>query len=84
MSTLAASQCVLLQPCDDRVTLSHCEHATLASQWQAESFLFPPFVPRRRARVIQKGTRVLISLWDSLMFGRVPKNDAPCVVASQY
>ena len=23
--------------------------------------------------VIQKGTRVLISLWDSLMFGRVPK-----------
>ena len=22
---------------------------------------------------IQKGTRVLISLWDSLMFGRVPK-----------
>ena len=27
--------------------------------------------------VIQKGTRVLISLWDSLMFGRVPKNGAP-------
>ena len=26
---------------------------------------------------IQKGTRVLISLWDSLMFGRVPKNAAP-------
>ena len=25
---------------------------------------------------IQKGTRVLISLWDSLMFGRVPKNGA--------
>ena len=25
---------------------------------------------------IQKGTRVLISLWDSLMFGRVPKNAA--------
>ena len=24
--------------------------------------------------VIQKGTRVLISLWGSLMFGRVPKN----------
>ena len=24
---------------------------------------------------IQKGTRVLISLWESLMFGRVPKND---------
>ena len=23
---------------------------------------------------IQKGTRVLISLWDSLMCGRVPKN----------
>ena len=23
-----------------------------------------------------KGTRVLISLWDSLMFGRVPKNGA--------
>ena len=27
--------------------------------------------------LIQKGTRVLISLWDSLMFGRVPKNAAP-------
>ena len=27
-----------------------------------------------RVLVIQKGTRVLISLWDSLMFGRVPKN----------
>ena len=26
-----------------------------------------------RARTIQSGTRVLISLWDSLMFGRVPK-----------
>ena len=26
---------------------------------------------------IQKGARVLISLWDSLMFGRVPKNAAP-------
>ena len=25
---------------------------------------------------IQKGTRVLVSLWDSLMFGRVPKNAA--------
>ena len=25
---------------------------------------------------IQKGTRVLISLWDSLMLGRVPKNAA--------
>ena len=25
------------------------------------------------ARAIQKGTRVLISLWDSLMFGRVPE-----------
>ena len=25
---------------------------------------------------IQKGTRVLISLWDSLMFGRVPQNAA--------
>ena len=25
-----------------------------------------------RVLVIQKGTRVLISLWDSLMFGRVP------------
>ena len=24
------------------------------------------------ALLIQKGTRVLISLWDSLMFGRVP------------
>ena len=24
--------------------------------------------------LIQSGTRVLISLWDSLMFGRVPKN----------
>ena len=29
-----------------------------------------------RVLVIQKGTRVLISLWDSLMFGRVPKNAA--------
>ena len=29
------------------------------------------------ARAIQKGTRVLISLWDSLMFERVPKNAAP-------
>ena len=29
------------------------------------------------ARVIQKGTRVLISLWDSLMFGRVPKFWSP-------
>ena len=28
-------------------------------------------------RAIQKGTRVLISQWDSLMFGRVPKNAAP-------
>ena len=28
---------------------------------------------------IQKDTRVLISLWDSLMFGRVPKNAAPCL-----
>ena len=26
--------------------------------------------------LIQRGTRVLISLWDSLMFGRVPKNAA--------
>ena len=26
-------------------------------------------------RAIQKGTRVLISLWDSLMFGRVPGTD---------
>ena len=29
-------------------------------------------VRRVRPRAIQKGTRVLISLWDSLMFGRVP------------
>ena len=27
-----------------------------------------------RANAIQKGTRVLISLWVSLMFGRVPQN----------
>ena len=27
--------------------------------------------------LISKGTRVLISLWHSLMFGRVPKNAAP-------
>ena len=31
----------------------------------------------RASLAIQKGTRVLISLWDSLMFGRVPKNAAP-------
>ena len=30
----------------------------------------------RAPRAIQKGTRVLISLWDSLMFGRVPTFDA--------
>ena len=29
---------------------------------------------RHQHLLIQKGTRVLISLWDSLMFGRVPKN----------
>ena len=33
----------------------------------------PPRVP---LPAIQKGTRVLISLWYSLMFGRVPKNGA--------
>ena len=27
--------------------------------------------------VIQRGTRVLISLWDALMFGRVPRPAAP-------
>ena len=31
---------------------------------------------RQPATAIQTGTRVLISLWDSLMFGRVPKNGA--------
>ena len=31
---------------------------------------------RAGRRPIQKGTRVLISLWDSLMFGRVPQNAA--------
>ena len=30
--------------------------------------------PPLAREAIQKGTRVLISLWDSLMFGRVPKN----------
>ena len=30
--------------------------------------------PCSRAPAIQKGTRVLISLWVSLMFGRVPKS----------
>ena len=37
--------------------------------------------PGRREPVsaIQKGTRVLISLWDSLMFGWVPKNGAQCL-----
>ena len=29
-----------------------------------------------RAGAVQKGTRVLISLWDSLMFGRVPGTQA--------
>ena len=38
---------------------------------------FPPKKVRPRpAPAIQKGTRVLISLWDSLMFGRGPKNGA--------
>ena len=36
----------------------------------------------RTSPAIQKGTRILVSLWDSLMFGRVPKHakdglDAP-------
>ena len=30
----------------------------------------------KTCETIQKGARVLISLWDSLMFGRVPKNGA--------
>ena len=35
-----------------------------------------PRAARHQHPLIQKGTRVLISLWDSLMFGRVPKNTA--------
>ena len=42
---------------------------------QDEDFLRYTLIPVRK--VIQKGTRVLISLWDSLMFGRVPNNAAP-------
>ena len=34
-----------------------------------------------RVLVIQKGTRVLISPWDSLMFGRVPKSAAANTIA---
>ena len=34
---------------------------------------FGPYPPSP----VQKGTRVLVSLWDSLMFGRVPRPAAP-------
>ena len=42
--------------------------------WAGQGSLQPPDgpAPMPAAGVIQKGTRVLISLWDSLMFGRVP------------
>ena len=43
--------------------------------WQAAPVCRPAHT-RARCEAIQKGTRVLISLWDSLMFGRVPKNAA--------
>ena len=43
--------------------------------WAGQGSLQPPDgpAPMPAAGVIQKGTRVMISLWDSLMFGRVPK-----------
>ena len=36
----------------------------------------PATMARPEQDSIQKGTRVLISLWDSLMFGQVPNNAA--------
>ena len=39
--------------------------------------LLPRIPDTDKARAIQKGTRVLISLWDSRMFGRVPGTRYP-------
>ena len=38
----------------------------------------------QRLWAIQKGTRVLISLWDSLMFGRVPIYKRVLEYSSRY
>ena len=40
--------------------------------WTRARFLPEQSALGRIESAIQKGTRVLISLWDSLMFGRVP------------
>ena len=51
-------------------TWTHTRRCSPCGRWRARC---RPVLP---VSVIQKGTRVLISLWDSLMFGRVPKNAA--------
>ena len=51
--------------------------ANVSFSVEASAVVSRPSPGRARARQcplrIQKGTRVRISLWDSLMFGRVPK-----------
>ena len=56
------------------LAMSEAERLSVLSRVGVSLYLVVvPCVKSSSACAVQKGTRVLISLWDSLMFGRVPK-----------
>ena len=63
--------------------LQNCGLCTCANAMYSTHGALPLPPPLAPPAAIQKGTRVLISLWDSLMFGRVPKNGAHSEISTR-